>query len=235
MFFHGKKEIDIVEYTCSSARTPHARLRLNKSSIVAKKMEFSSIKLSVAIARTILSYDPSNLDLVFQSVSAFFNIQSIIGTKGRNLCLVDNIRDKFRDFSLSGRVGELAQALNYIFVQEILKKPLVVDFEGFLLAQGYWGLYPYKGQTPDFVVSDIGLSAISLIESKGSCPKEEGIKLKTTLRLGLEQCDKAQQYFIKNKLPINIKTHLYLEYGFQLYQVIGILHYILLIQNIITM
>lgn len=96
--------------------------------------------------------------------------------------------------------------MNYIFVQEILKKLLVVDFEGFLLGQGYLGLYPYEVQAPDFIVSDIGLSTIALIESKGSCPKEKGIKLKTTLRSGLEQCDKAQQYFIKNKLPIKIKS-----------------------------
>ena len=206
MFFHGKKEIGIIEYTCSSARTPYASLVVNRASTVSRSMEFSSIKLSIAMARTILSYDPTNLDLVLQSMSSFFNYQSIINTGGRNLSIVDNIRERFRDFSLTGRVGELAQALNYIFIQEVLRKPLVVDFEGFLLRRGYLGRYPFNGKAPDFIAGRASSNIISLIESKGACPNEEGIKLKTTLRKGLEQCENGRNYFATNHLPFVVQN-----------------------------
>jgi hypothetical protein len=206
VFTFGKKEIDIIEYTCLSARTLNAKLKQVSTSKYPNKMEISPIKLSVAMGRTILSIDPCNIDLVFQVVSSFFNMQSIIDTKAKNLRVADSTMGKFRDFSLSGRVGELAQAINYIFVQEVLKKPLVVDFEGFLIREGYIKKCPYIGKSPDFISGSIGSNKITLIESKGACPDIERLQLKTKLREGLEQCDEAQQYFTVNKLPVNVQN-----------------------------
>lgn len=206
MFTYGKKEIDILEYTSLSARTLKAKLKQVSTSKYPDKMEISPIKLSVALGRTILSIDPRNIDLIFQVVSSFFNMQSIIDTKSKNLRVADSTMGKFRDFSLSGRIGELAQAINYIFAQEILKKPLVVDFKGFLIREGYIKKYPYIGKSPDFVSGSLGFNKITLIESKGACPNKERLLLKIRLRQGLEQCDEAQQYFVANKLPVIVQN-----------------------------
>lgn len=198
MFFSGKKEIDVVEYTCSSTRKKHARLQKETNSVVGNKLEFSATKLSIALARTILSSDPSNLDLRFQILSSFFNMQSMVDTKSRNLRLNENITRKFRDFSLTGRIGELAQALNYLFTQELLKYPIVVDYEGFISNQNTPSLPEYIGEVPDFVAVKNNENKITLVESKGSCPKKQDSKLKTVLREALEQCDNGKDYLETN-------------------------------------
>lgn len=205
MFILGKKEVDIIEYTCSSTRKLNSRLHKKSDSRVGGKLEFSAIKLSVALARTILSSDPSNLDLMFQICSSFFNMQSMIDTKSRNLKVNINVLNKYRDFSLTSRIGELAQAVNYLFVQEMLKYPAVVDYEGFISNQKNSLLPKYVGEIPDFIASKNNMSEIIIIESKGSLPAKKNFKLKSILREALDQCDNGKFYIEKN-LPFNVKN-----------------------------
>ncbi|MFC6649358.1 hypothetical protein [Paenibacillus rhizoplanae] len=200
MFIYGNKEVQIIEYDCVSVRKKYANLqRVNNNE---NKLVISSVRLSVAMARTILSKDPTNIDLFFQSLSSFFNIQSIVDSRGGNLCLSTNISGKYRDFSLTGRIGELAQAINYLFVQDFLNYPLVVDFDGYI--SRFPSTACYKGRAPDFIISQFGSTVVSILESKGSHPKNYGSNLKAVLKDGLEQCENARQFISSNNIPINV-------------------------------
>lgn len=183
----GKRSINFQEYTCVSARTMHKRL-VQKSRKGSTQLQFSAIRVSVALARTILSINPRKIDLAFQSMSSIISLKTVIGNTSK-LTLVDNIEMRLRDFSLTTRVGELAQAISYMFAQDILRMPIVVDFEGYLHCQGY-PIKVNKDSSPDFVLCDsLKSTQINLLESKGSMKNQVSKGLKTTLREALEQCD----------------------------------------------
>lgn len=191
MFFSGIREINIKEYTCSSVQTKRVPIAIDTYSTVADKMKFSVIRLSIAMARTILSRNPLNRNLIFEALSSFYNMQSIVDENDNNIRLDNNIHTTFRDFSFTTRIGELAQALNYIFAQDILGYSEVVDFEGFLLNNGF----VYTGKSPDFILSNTCSSSISFIESKGTCSQNTDYNLKGTLNKALDQCHIAKAYF----------------------------------------
>lgn len=194
MFLHRRKELQVVEYDCTSVRTGRRMKKVGAN----QKLSVSPIRLSVALARTILSTNPSNTELFLQILSSFFEIQSLIETHNKKLCLTKNTRSKYRDFSLTGRVGELAQAINFLFAQDILKYPLVVDYEGYLINS--LNITPVHGSTPDFILSNLKSKNMTLFESKGSHPKGYNDKLKTTLKKGLDQCELAKQFLVNNKI-----------------------------------
>jgi hypothetical protein len=126
----------------------------------------------------------------------------MIDSRKKNLRLSINTRHKLRDFSLTGRIGELAQAINFIFAQDVLKSPIVVDFEGYI--SSFNSISNYTGEAPDFIISKIGSSTISILESKGSHPTSLNKNLKTALREGLEQCENAKNFIVNNNIAINI-------------------------------
>ncbi|GHV92468.1 hypothetical protein AGMMS50268_29710 [Spirochaetia bacterium] len=200
MFITGKKEVAIYEYTHASVSTTGAHLKKNGNN---DYLNFSSLRLSIAMARTILSKNPADLDLFFQACSSFFGMQTIIESSDPKLKLTNDYSIKFRDFSLTGRIGELAQAINYIFAQDYLKYPIVVDFWGYISSQ-LPSTITYKGQSPDFVLKKFGVNSISLLESKGSCPWKSTDKLKSKLNEALEQCDAGSTFISDNKIPVTI-------------------------------
>ena len=74
-----------------------------------------------------------------------------------------------RDFSLSARVGELAQGINYYFCIKVLRAYSVWDFKTFVKCNST-GKVDLKGRLPDYVIRYKD-GSISVLESKGICVK----------------------------------------------------------------
>jgi hypothetical protein len=195
MFTYGRKYVDLVEYTSNSAITKKVHLKKVPNSNYTSRLEFSATRLAIALARTIMALEPGNFDLVFQTISAYFNLQSIVDSGKKSLSLKSGFKTVYRDFSGTSRIGELAQAISYLFCQDILGYPLVLDYDSFLVSQGYPAL---AGSTPDFVISHILSQNVNLLESKGAVPINPVRGLKTVMREGLEQCEEG-----KNHLSLN--------------------------------
>ena len=153
----GEKEIQVVQYMPESVKK--AGVRLAETGDV-QTISFSSRKLIVALARTILSMNPKDADLVYQAISSYSALYPLIHPE-REFRFLAHVDRKIRDYILSTRTGELAPALGYLFAQEQLNKPFVIDFKGLV------GDDIAQTAVPDQLAIDLTGEA-SFIESKGS-------------------------------------------------------------------
>ena len=124
--FKGKKEIQVVQYTPESVKKAGVRLAETGE---LQTILFSSRKLIVALARTILSINPTDADLAYQAISSYSALYPLIHPE-KEFRFIAHVDRKIRDYILSTRTGELAPALGYLFAQEQLNKPFVIDFKG---------------------------------------------------------------------------------------------------------
>lgn len=210
--FTGIRKIKVQEYTCDSARNKGTKLQKVQSN-GKTHLEFTSIRLAVSIALTILSSNPKLRDFVKFSISSFINLSSMIGnhpnSKNSNLVLIDDINEMLRDFSFSTRIGELAQGISFMFAQDILEKPHVVDFDGYAKSQKHSFNKTVKS-SPDFVLHDLSnLRKITLLESKGSTRNQVNNGLKSTLKKALQQCEDGKVSLSSN----NVASHVENSYG----------------------
>ena len=197
MFIFGEKALNIHEYDKVSIKTPEKHMKLVHPQN-GGNVKFSAIKLNVGIARCILSKDLSNLDMVFESLSSFLRFQTIINTQHDNLRLNKIKIENLRDFSQKTRIGELAQGITYLFAQEYLNYPIIVDFEGYVKRENPTVII--SDETPDFILQNQANFDYSLIESKGHYE----IKNKSTkgkLSKALNQCISGER--IMNTLGRN--------------------------------
>ena len=155
--FKGEKEIQVVQYTPESVKK--AGVRLAETGDV-QTISFSSRKLIVALARTILSMNPKDADLIYQAISSYSALYPLIHPE-KEFRFIAQVDCKIRDYILSTRTGELAPALGYLFAQEQLNKPFVVDFKGLV------GDAVAQTTVPDQLAIALSGEA-SFIESKGS-------------------------------------------------------------------
>lgn len=89
------------------------------------------------------------------------------------LQLKESRLQRLRDFSRTTRTGELAQGISYLFTQEKLDYPFVVDYH--LFCELFTIVIPDGSKTPDFVVLKSDFSQIGLMESKGEASKTSNI------------------------------------------------------------
>ena len=99
-------------------------------------------------------------DLVYQAISSYSALYPLIHPD-KELRFIADVDRKIRDYILSTRTGELAPALGYLFAQEQLGKPFVVDFKGIV------GDDVAQATVPDQLAMALTGEA-SFIESKGS-------------------------------------------------------------------
>ncbi|MFF5996666.1 hypothetical protein AAGS61_18310 [Lysinibacillus sp. KU-BSD001] len=166
----GKKEIQIIEYVPDSVKK--AGVRLTEAGDVQSVL-FSAQKLIVALARTIISMNPKDGELVYQAISSYSALYPLI-SDDQEFRFKADVDFKIRDYILSTRTGELAPAIGYLFAQEQLNKPFVVDFASLLTDESA------KGAAPDLIVSS-PTGEWSFIESKGSKDMRNKGKLRDAL------------------------------------------------------
>lgn len=187
MFLVGTRQVPVTEHdSVAVARKKGKARRLPRlKSTSHAPLRVSPGRLSAALAKTILTINPSSLDLAYQTVISFLGIQAWISGHGNELRLRSGFRDSHRDFSKATRTGELAQALTLILAQDHLGYPFVSDYYGFVSSLGL-RVRRYQ-QTPDFVLWTPRSKTISLIESKGGAPSTKSTSVRSRLREGLKQ------------------------------------------------
>lgn len=178
------------EYSSSWISIPRARPR----SIRSSDIKFSFFRLAVATAKSILTKDPLSAQNWKDLRSAFYMLDSIVKCVDGNLRLIPEFRQRYRDFSKTARIGELAQALTFILAQDVLEYPIVCDFDAFLRTQKIPAM-KWDEKTPDYALLFKGGSRnVSLIESKGSCPETSVLSPKRSLNEALKQCESADAH-----------------------------------------
>jgi hypothetical protein len=184
MPFFRQKSIDIIEYQNASVTTRRAGLiEINNHTPLA----FSSWELSVAMARTLCDKHINIPELYFDSVQALFSLPFLISRTSNNLRFNSNRIIRLRDFSLTNKIGEVAQALTWIYLEEKSSFPFVVDFE--LFCSKYGITIPANSSTPDFIAQGVNKTTnICIAESKGKLINSR-TTIKTKLNSGLNQCD----------------------------------------------
>jgi len=197
-------EIEISEYQSSSITSSksHAKKSTTSGTIHGKAViRFSKFRLAVALAKTILTRDPKDSDLIKEVRAALYMLDSMIDTNKTSLRVCNGFRKKYRDFSKNSRTGELAQAISFIFSQEKLCYPIVMDFHGFLASQGS-PESPNDYSSPDFaLLAKSGDFKPSLLESKGTCPSTETNAVKGDLKDALNQCRSGLAFMLANCNP----------------------------------
>jgi len=172
----GEKEIQVVQYMSESVKKPGVRLEETGD---GQAVSFSSRKLIVALARTIFSMNPKDADLVYQAISSYSALYPLIHPE-KEFRFIADVDCKIRDYILSTRTGELAPTLGYLFAQEQLNKPFIVDFKGLI------GDDVAQTAAPDQLAMSLTGEA-SFIESKGS----KDMRNKGKLRDAVVQSEKG--------------------------------------------
>ncbi|MBG9657786.1 hypothetical protein [Cytobacillus firmus] len=156
-------------------------------------------KLAVGIGRTIISQNINSNNKRYIVLSSLYLLKAIISNSETKLLLLGEAKKYLRDFSLSGRVGEIAQGINYLFFQERLNFIEIVDFKIFV--RRYINKYP-KG-SPDFIMTSVPGNNV-ILESKGNWTNYPRTNLKNSVKSGLEQCEKGYAWLNSNLYSISI-------------------------------
>lgn len=161
-----------------------------------KEIDFTTNKLKIAYAtaRTICSYHIDNKELFLDFISSLTGQINLVKDEEHfdYLLLSADRLTRLRDFSQKTRIGEIAQAINYLFVQERLEYPYIIDYHLFCERMSI----NVNGVSPDFVILNKDLTKIGLFESKGEAAKADGVT--TKLNEAIEQLE-----FAKHKLHLS--------------------------------
>ena len=137
------------------------------------------IELAYSTARTLCSYHVTDKELYFDIISSLLSHFNIVERNKKDYFVINESRyQRLRDFSRTTRIGELAQAINALFVSKRLKFPFIIDFDLAKEKTKSTLNLQTKGKTPDFVVLNSNLTQIGLFESKGSAGQEPRITAK---------------------------------------------------------
>ena len=141
-----------------------------KPALPEDDFDVNDVRLSYAIARTICSYHPRQSELYLDTAAAFLGLLSMVQNTTDFRVSDDRIK-RLRDFSRTTRIGELAQGVNYLFTQQRLLFPYIVDYHYYCNSRGI----RTAGATPDFVVLN-NHNQIGMMESKGGGPNSKNAR-----------------------------------------------------------
>lgn len=182
------RNIILREYDC-----PVNKRNISVNLIHESNSKISTVKLSIAIARTILTDPYKYKFLVYQVGSSLLFLKYIL-SKDKSFSLIDGARKSFRDFSSNSRIGEMAQGIAFLFVTDVLRFPFFIDFKNYLESQ-HLPVPPSNKSTPDFVMYDFTGKDIILVEVKGRWPKSLiPSELKAKFTSALRQCNNGNKY-----------------------------------------
>ena len=188
------KRIPITEYSSSSVSTKYITLEsINNYT----DLKISPLRLVIATAKCSFTKTPSWIDGSFEAISTFLRLNRMVAdSSGHSFLLKKQYINNLRDFSRTSRLGELAQGINFLLAQEVLKIPTPVDFFGY--CKQIHNVEP-TGKTPDFI-GCTNPSHYILIESKGSLADSKP-NIKGRLRDAIKQCDAGEMFLNGIGLP----------------------------------
>lgn len=170
-----------------------------KNKVVENDFDTNQLKIAYATARTLCSFHLDNKELYFDLIASLLSHFNFI-TKDKQdyLQIFESRYVRLRDFSKTTRIGELAQGVNYLFTQERLDYPYVVDFH--LFHQQVYGTPYSERSSPDFFVLKEDFSEIGLMESKGEGAKRNSISGK--LHSALKQLENVKKLCVDALMPM---------------------------------
>ncbi|WP_413378383.1 hypothetical protein [Alkalihalobacillus sp. 1P02AB] len=171
--------------------------------IPKEQFSLSVGKLATGIGRTIISQNINCSNQRYITLSALYLLKALVLDSNTKLLLMDEAKQYLRDFSLTGRIGEIAQGINYIFFQERLNYIEIIDYYEFI--KNHTNAKP-KG-SPDFIMMT-SLGQYVILESKGSWINHQRTNLKSTIKKGLEQCQKGNMW-LEDKLKFLMVSKVY--------------------------
>lgn len=188
------KQIPLTEYSSSSITTKYKTpISINNHTDI----NISPLRLVIATAKCCFTRTSSWVDESFEAISTFLRLNRMVAnTTNNSFLLKEQYIKNLRDFSRTSRVGELAQGINFLLAQEVLKIPTPVDFFGY--CKQIHNVEP-TDKTPDFI-GCTDSSHYDLIESKGSLSNSNP-DIKGRLRDALEQCDAGEKFLNGIGLP----------------------------------
>ncbi|EII3443268.1 TPA: hypothetical protein GRI96_24155 [Vibrio parahaemolyticus] len=201
------QHIRIKEYTSASIigrSTRASKLKIADSKNIHADLNINFLKFSAAMVKANTTSNGSAWSQAYDVMLSALTLFGLLDYKQSSVCLKDGFRDKFRDFSKSGRTGELGQAINFIFAQEKLGYKYIFDFDEFLRVQAI--LPKSSGGTPDYVMLGKPGQNVSILESKGSSTKEELTRpeLRAKLQGAMDnQCIPGTNYLRNNKVKVS--------------------------------
>lgn len=166
------------------------------------------VRLATAIAKTMHCAEVRNVELPFMVAEQISALQrhtaSFPPFSKRNLRLTDRHFGEFglRDFSKTSVEGQYAQGLSFLFAQDYLGIPALIDFDRFCIDMGIAPLGSTSSR-PDFVACQ-NSAGYWLVESKGSL---ESDSVKPELRKGVNQCLAGAAYLAAQGIPAPKKTY----------------------------
>jgi hypothetical protein len=197
--------IDAYEHSSSSVTA------INKSKTIPsphpKRLRVGLVRLAVAVAKTMHSNPIGKAEFFFavqEQISALQRHTASHSTNPRNLRLKESYFYRnlgLRDFSKSTIEGQYAQAINFLFFQDILGIPALLDFDWYCRDK----IIPQLDQgisRPDFVACE--RNGYWLIESKANL---ESNSVKTKLREGLLQCASGQTHLMANGHAAPVRSY----------------------------
>jgi hypothetical protein len=144
------------------------------TSELEKDFTTNDLRIAYATARALCSYHADDKELYFDIVASFLSHLNFLDKNTTDFLQLKKSRlERLRDFSKATQIGELAQGINSVFVQDRLNYPYVVDFH--LFHQRIYRIPYRKGKTPDFLILNKNRNKIGLFESKGEAAKNSGI------------------------------------------------------------
>lgn len=169
-----------------------------------KQTDFNTnqLRIAYATARTLCSYHLDKQELYFDIVASLLSQLNFITQNSKDyLQIFESRYERLRDFSKSTRIGELAQGINALFVQEELDYIYIVDFHYFY--EKIYGKSFGKGSTPDFVALSENYKELALFESKGEGSKNKNVNGKYGKLYGaLQQLTTITKPCAKKLIPI---------------------------------
>lgn len=199
--------LDTHEYALADV-TAATRTPIQPTVNQPRGLRVSAVRLATAITKTQHSQPLRRGPLIWVTLEHMSALQrhmtaSAPYTQG-NLRLKAGYFDRtgLRDFSKTTKEGEYAQGLNFLFAQDVLKVPALVDYDHFCDEMKVPRLKANSSK-PDFVGCENG-QGYWLIESKGNL---ESSSVKTELKKGISQCELGADHLIAHSLPAPQKSY----------------------------
>lgn len=188
MLFNGNRTLPVTEYTNVSITRKGAHAVAHNT--VHPNFSFNGWELADAIARTICSQHLNNREYWADFISSLLGLNLIIHSNQPNARLSSSRINLLRDFSRTGRVGEIAQGLTYLYLRKQQGYSIINDFEFFCISNNI--NIPASTSTPDFVAQNSMLNTdVCLAESKGT-ETMSSTNIKGKLAKSMSQCSSGE-------------------------------------------
>jgi hypothetical protein len=146
----------------------------HSSRIPKDDFKLNHLRIGYATARTLCTYHLDKTELYSDIIASLLSHLNFITVNTNNYLQLKQSRlNRLRDFSKTTRVGELAQGINYLFVQDRLDFLYIIDFHFFCNLFGI--TIDSSDKSPDFVILNKDFSKLGLFESKGEASKTQNV------------------------------------------------------------